>query len=185
MARNTHPTDDSTTNYRSLLQSICCKRGLPTNGLLRDLKDRIFALFGKIMRKCFYGILFCKYAKDGIHRALTMHAMLKRLPIQELRAKIYDEAKVIHAKQSKEDMIEALWGAMPVLMFPVFLTPEQIRLSKLRFLQQGPTGHYLYQPRKWEADDHHVHRDGIVGAVTTATPDGEALPHNSPSLSHN
>ena len=136
-------------NRQFLLQSICRKRGLPTNGLIRDLKNRIFALLGKIMRKCVYGILFCKYAKDGIRRALAMHAMLKRLPIQELRAKIYDEAKVIHAKQSKEDMIEALWGAMPVLRLPIFLTPEQVRLSNLRFLQQGPTGHYLYQHRKW------------------------------------
>ena len=79
-----------------------------TNGIARQLT---LMLFGKIMRKCFYGILFCKYAKDGIRRALTMHAMLKRLPIQELRAKIYEEAKVMHVKQSKEDMFMALWAA--------------------------------------------------------------------------
>ena len=80
--------------------------------------------------------------------------MLKRLPIQELRAKIYDEANVIHAKQSKkqskEDMIEALWGAMPVLTLPVLFTPEQACLAKLRFLQQDPNnGHYLYKYKKW------------------------------------
>ena len=141
-------------NYSFLLQSICRKRGLPTDGLIRDLKDRIFALFRKIMRKCVYGFLFCKYAKDGIRRALTMHPMLKRLPIQELRAKIYDEANVIHAKQSKkqskEDMIEALWGAMPVLTLPVLFIPEQACLAKLRFLQQDPNnGHYLYKHKKW------------------------------------
>lgn len=142
--------------HLALLQSLCRKRGLPTSGKIRDLEDRIFALFGKIMRKYFYGVLFCKYAKDGIRRrALTMHAMLERLPIQELRAKIYDEANVIHTeqskKQSKEDMIEALWGAMPVVTLPVLLTPEQSCLANLRFLQQDPNNdvYYLYKHKKW------------------------------------
>ena len=79
------------------------------------------------MRKCFHGILFCKYTKDGIRRALMMHAMLKRLHIPELRSKIYDEAKVMHVKQSKEDMIEALWDAMPVISLPVLLTRWQAK----------------------------------------------------------
>ena len=53
-------------------------------------------------------------------------------------------------KQSKEDMIEALWGAMPVLTLPVLFIPEQACLAKLRFLQQDPNnGHYLYKHKKW------------------------------------
>ena len=137
---------------QKILKSLCRKRGLPTSGSICDLKHRVFALFGKIMRKYFYGILFCKYAKDGIRRELAMHAMLKRLPIPDLRAKIYVEAKVIHAKPSKEDMIAALWRAMPVIGLPVLLTPEQQRLSYCRFEMQHPNllldNMYLYRHYK-------------------------------------
>jgi len=117
-----------------------------TNGIARQLT---LMLFGKIMRKCFYGILFCKYAKDGIRRAFTMHAMLKRLPIQELRAKIYEEAKVMHVKQSKEDMFMALWAAMPCIKLPILLTKSVADKSGLRFVHAcTPDGFYFYK-RKW------------------------------------
>ena len=59
-----------------------------TNGIARQLT---LMLFGKIMRKCFYGILFCKYAKDGIRRAFTMllqllKNLLMKYPLQQLKA---------------------------------------------------------------------------------------------------
>ena len=66
----------------------------------RDINNnRVVKKFGNIMRKFFYVIMFSKYAKEGIRRALAMHAMLKRLHIPDLRAKIYNEAKVMSVKK--------------------------------------------------------------------------------------
>ena len=165
--------------YHLKLQSICRKRGLPMNGWTSNLKARIFALFGKIMRKCVFGILFCIYAKDGIRRALTMHAMLKRLSIQELRAKIYEEAKVMHVKQSKEDMFMALWAAMPEIRLPIFLTKTQADNSGLCFNHEDTHHEFYFYKRKWFVELMVRSRAGSIMTPSSQSPTWARTPSSS------
>jgi hypothetical protein len=84
----------------SSLQARCHVNGLLSHGSVIELLDRLrsaaHAKFRSVMRKLVHVILFCKHVKgQGNRRALVMHTMLKHIPIQELREKIFIKAKLM------------------------------------------------------------------------------------------